>query len=529
MLKGKENLDISYLGSDKIQISKIEKKLCNFYKVKFSTEDKEILKFDIANKDFFILNTFTRNANIDKTQFFANDEDIVMVVFDEELVVNKKRVKSRYKTVMNDIKEKFLYSLAVYHLKNDDVESAKVVIAQTGNINGYTFLENCKSLSDKNKIIEELTSYIREKSTMYESKKVNIKVINPEEESCLIEILEEIVQDKDSHLLYDYSYMYNRITSKTDMIEDNYTFIRPKFGYGEIVEIVIGSQKTNISVKVKVNGEVINKENNLKLDAYIFREYALVLNGYLNMDVIWCKLSKKLKSKYRRNKLIKSIDKIYGEEIVTLDLRKINITNERVLNSLTIDKIAESLYEIERLKVRQKVLRSLLKEITINTNNISCEKKLEVLKKYRVNENGLYTPLAIEKNTSDFSVYLADILEWKVEKFQRKNEEIKVLDEYKKLMNDDIGDSINRLLNELKNIKEKKKSLEYKVNRVRLSSGILDKTIFFWEKEIEKEKKETDNILNINSVVGDKVKVSTKTINDVVIRQDSYKALIRYD
>ena len=78
-------------------------------------------------------------------------------------------------------------------------------------------------------------------------------------------------------------------------------------------------------------------------------------------------------------------------------------------------------------------------------------------------------------------------------------------------------------------IKEKKKSLEYKVNRVRLSSGILDKTIFFWEKEIEKEKKETDNILNINSVVGDKVKVSTKTINDVVIRQDSYKALIRYN
>ena len=125
--------------------------------------------------------------------------------------------------------------------------------------------------------------------------------------------------------------------------------------------------------------------------------------------------------------------------------------------------------------------------------------------------------------------YLADILEWKVEKFQRKNEEIKVLDEYRKLMNDDIGDSINRLINELKNIKEKKKSLEYKVNRVRLSSGILDKTIFFWEKEIEKEKKETDNILNINSVVGDKVKVSTKTINDVVIRQDSYKALIRYD
>ena len=39
------------------------------------------------------------------------------------LNVNKKRVKSRYKTVMNDIKEKFLYSLAVYHLKNEDVES----------------------------------------------------------------------------------------------------------------------------------------------------------------------------------------------------------------------------------------------------------------------------------------------------------------------------------------------------------------------------------------------------------------------
>lgn len=164
-------------------------------------------------------------------------------------------------------------------------------------------------------------------------------------------------------MLWDYIYEYSKATSKNNLIEYNYIFIKLKVGYGEITGIVIGSKKINLYVKVKVEGEVKNKENNLKLDSHIFREYIVVLNGRLNAHSIWCKLSNKLKSKYRKRKLVKSINNIYGEEIVTLDLTKLEITNNKLLRGLDIETIAEYPYKIEELKIRQGILKNIIKYI----------------------------------------------------------------------------------------------------------------------------------------------------------------------
>lgn len=533
-MKSKESFEVLYLGSENIQISKMEKELCNFYNVKITADDGDMIKFNINNRDYFILNTYSKNFTINRIQVFKKDEEIIIVTFNKELIINDKCLKNKYKKVAEDIKEEFLYSLALYYIRNEDIESCEAAIAQTGDINAYKLLKDCKSINDKEEFVDEAILYIKEKDKRFKSGKVKIKIKDIEEDtSCLIEVLEEIMKDEESKLLYDYSYMYSRIGTKSNMIEDDYSFIRPQVGYGEIIDIVIGSQKLNLAAKVRVSGEVINKEDNLKLDAYILREYVIILNGCLNMDFIWCTLSKKLKSKYRKDKIIKSIDKIYGKEIITLDLRKLKITNNRVTKSLKIDEIAEYLYKIEKYKVKQRVVSTLMKELQGKLEDISSngiyERRLEIMKRYRVNTNGLYSPLSTEKNENDFSIYLAEILEWKVEKFPKKNVESEVVKEYSKLIDDDIENSYIRLKNLLKAIKTEKKELEYNVNRVRLSAGITGKQIFIWEAEHEKEKKETDKILNINSVIGAKVKISTKTINNITIREDNYKALIRYE
>lgn len=65
------------------------------------------------------------------------------------------------------------------------------------------------------------------------------------------------------------------------------------------------------------------------------------------------------------------------------------------------------------------------------------------------------------------------------------------------------------------------------VNLVRLSSGLIGKSIFLWEEEFEKTKKENDKNLNMNMIVSEKMNVSIKNIDGIKIRQDKYNVLTK--
>ncbi len=525
MLKNQEYLGVEYLGRDNIQISEYEKKICHFYLIKNSKNTEGY--YTINNKDYFILQEAKRLKE-DRDIFY---EECEIVIFEDELIVNEEIFTCRKKKLVDgNIKEDFLYSLALYYIKNENSESGKEIISQLGDIYIYKLLDNEFDIEEKNKIIDLLKLSIEDRSSRFKDGKINIKnnlMIN--ENECLIEVLNEILRDDESKLLWDYSYDYSRMTSRNRMIEDNYVFIKPKVGYGEITEIIIGSKKLNICLKVKIDGEVKDKETNLKLDSHIFREYIIVLNGRLNQRYIWCKLSNKLKLKYKKIKLIKSINNIYGEEIIILDLTKIEITNNKLLRSLDIETIAQYLYKIEELKIRQSILRNIIKDRYVN--DIDKDIITEIKKRYRVDKFGLYHPIGVvkSKGEEEFQIYSTKFLEWRLEKYPKKKLENKILKEYAIILENEALKSVDSIYNEYKNTKEQQKELEYKVNIVRISSAILNKEIFIWDKKYEKEKRENDKVLNINVVIGGKIKVFTKVINNINIRQDSYSTITRCD
>ena len=306
MFKNQEYLGVEYLGRDNIKISEYEKKICNFYLIKNSKDTEGY--YTINNKDYFIL----KEANRLKENRNILYEECEIVIFEDELIIDEEKFRGGKKKIVDvNIKEDFLYSLALYYIRNENREDGQEVIRQLGDIYIYKLLENEFDIEEKKKIIDLLNLCIADRKSRFKEGKINIKnnlIIN--ENECLIEILNEILGDDKSKLLWDYNYDYSRATSKNRMIEDNYVFIKPKVGYGEITEIIIGSKKLNICLKVKVEGEVKDKETNLKLDSHIFREYIIVLNGRLNQSYIWCKLSNELKSKYKKKKAYK-INKQY--------------------------------------------------------------------------------------------------------------------------------------------------------------------------------------------------------------------------
>lgn len=511
-------------------------KVKDYYKtvIEFSKEinSKEILDIKIDNDKYFILNTYSMGERgLLKT--VADDEDIVICVFNEELKIKEKITNAkRYKKEKEKIYEKFLYSLSLYYLINEDLEKAQYLLSQTGDIEAYENINNCYSFIELGQAINNLSIKVKDETKRFKKGKKEIQIQSLEEKICLLEVLKEILEDKESSLLWDYKYKYKRIGRKAELVEERYKFLRPSFGYGQVIDVAIGSKKLNVGVLVKIDGQVMDTKTMLKLDSHIFRQYNIISNGNINTEFIWCKLSQDLKKKFRKEKIIKEVNKYNGEEVVVLDLRKLKTTNKRLLKSLSGEEIANCLYEIEKLKCRAWAINKILKELKIEEKN--SKKKISLREKirdeYGVGEDGLYRPLGVgKKESEEYEVYEAKVLEWKIEKFPKKKELDEALKYYNEFKISEPKEAINKLKEELKTIKKEKESLSYKLNIVRLSCGLMESSPFIWEDEKVKEKKEMDKELGRNAIVNSKVNILTKKIKDINLRQDSYKILTKCD
>lgn len=490
---------------------------------------RNIFDLDIKNKEYFILDTYSKGKE-GKIRTIVDGEETIICTFDEEIdignnILNNKKMREK----LSSVKEDFLYSLAINHIINEDIESAQIAIAQTGDVEAYESLDNCYSFLEKGRAISNLKFYLKNREERFKKGKKDIKVNTLREERiCLLEILEDIMLDDESRLLWDYSYRYKRIGRKTKLVEDKYEFIKPKVGYGKVVDVLIGRKKLNVGVRVKVDGQILDKETNLKIDGHVFRHFNLILNGNINTEFIPCVLSDELKEKFMKEKIVSGINKYGREEIITLDLRKLKTTNKRIFKSLDMKTISEYLYKIEQLKCKVWAINKILENLTKDKEE-ELTLTEQIRENYRIDETGLYKPLGTEFADEKFEVYEAKVLEWKIEKFPKKKECDDALDFYSNFKSLKDEEKIEELKKELYKVKKEKEKLNYKVNLVRLSCGLISKSAFVWENEEEKSKTETDREIGANAVVDNKVIISKRKINNINMRQDRYNILTKCD
>lgn len=485
--------------------------------------------------DLFVCDAHIRYKQGTKLQSIQKVKPTIVVTFDAPLKIENKVVKDEEKVLEEGLRQSFFYELALYHILNEDLDNAELALAQTEDLYAYQTLANGYSFRERGKAIELLNEMIKVPEKRYRAGRVPIKIYLPEEEPlCLLEVLEAILRDSESRLLWDYHYAYKRIGIKTHVVEDNYHFIRPEAGYGEVVGMSIGSKKLNIGVKVKIEGLVEEKETGLKIGADLYRDYNLVVNGNINTTELWCELSKSLVTKFRKEKLIKRTITMHHRKIYTLNLTKLKATNKRMLKVLDQRELARYLYDIEVLECKQwaikKVREQLLKEVEKKAINLEAVKEdIKMLKKrFRIDEKGIYKPCKVEKcDAAPYEVYPATVLEWKVDKFPKKKEQEKALKYYEGFIGQQVEESYRNLTEALELVRKEKREKEDLVNLVRLSYGLTGKALFIWEEETEKSKTETDKVLGINAVVGGKARIRTKTIDEIRIREDAYTVLTR--
>lgn len=513
--------------------------ISNYYNMALAeinrVNNSQEVNLEIENDEYFMVDLNKKINDKSVINNLMTNSDNIVVTYSDDLKIEGKEVKSNKKQLKKEYLEDFLYSLALCYLNKNDIEKMEEAIANTKDVFAYESLVNCYSFTEKGKAIELLDLLCTDKSKRFKKgKKVIERDLNEKEGMCLLEILQEIMNDDKCKLLWNYAYKYNRIGVKEKQVEDIYKFKRLSEGFGEVTKISIGSRKLNIGVKVKIKGVVRNEKNKLMMDALIYRDYNLVANGNINTDEIYCKLSKTAKAVLRKEKLIKSVIKIYDEEICVLNIANIKLTNKRTSNLLSEKQIAHYLYDIESLSCDIWALDKILKEVFSSKNKISDDKidieELEMRKLFRIDSKNIYKPISVESDTtSEYDFYLAKVIELKVERFPRTKKREESLDNYKTLIRGDFNESHKRILEKLKELKDEKEYKQNLINIVKISNKLREKNIFMWDEITEKEKKETDKYLKKNMVLGEKMKVSTKVIDGIKIREDFYEVLSKYN
>lgn len=497
--------------------------------------NSEEVNIEIDNKEYFLVNSNKNIKGKHTINSIQTNKENIIVVFDEDLNIDGKVIQSNKKVLKRQYIEDFSYSLARYYVYQDDIDNMEVAVAISNDIYAYESLVNCYSFSEKGKVLEFLDLLSNDKSKRFKKGKKIIKLENEETEPlCLLEILKEIMDDKESKLLWDYSYNYKRIGVREKQIEDEYKFIRPKTGYGDVTSITVGSKKLNIGVKVKINGVVQNIKNKLMMNACIYRDYNLVVNGNINTDEIWCKLSKGLKSKIKSQKIIKDVIKVYDEEICVLNLKNVRLTNKRTSKLINEYTLAKYLYDVRVLDCEIWALENLIKEVFSEVeleedSNLNREES-DMRNLFRVDEKGVYSPIKVERDTeSKYEFYLSKVVEWKIERFPRTNERKKALEKYKSFIIGDVKSSYKRILDKLKELEAERYDKQNLINIVRLSNKLRERNYFIWDEVITKRKVETDKELKKNVVIDETVNISRKDIDGIKIREDYYEVLSKYN
>lgn len=510
-----------------------------FYKI-VSGEIKRVNSFEevnlyINNDEYFVVPIFEKRNDPGIIRNLEVNKSNLIVVFDDDLNIEGKIIKASKKILNKNNTEEFSYALARYYAVLDDASNLERAIKISGDKNIYEAVSNCYSFMEKGRAIEILDEAINDTSRRFRLGKIKIKDDENSEPMCLLEVLQEIMNDDSCKLLWDHSHKYNRIGVKQRSIEDSYKFIRPSIGFGEVTSISIGEKKLNIAVKVKIDGAVQNEVSKLKLDACIYREYNLVSNGNINTDEICCILSKNAKSVLRKEKLIKSIIKVYDKEICVLNLKNIKVANKRSSDVIDDKTIAKYLYDIEILKCDIWALEKFLNEIfSDNKKNAClkglCDEEIKVRQDFRVDENGIYYPVKIVKdNDTDYEFYISKIVDWKVDKFPKTKERNASLEKFKFFISGEMNDSHKRIKMKLVELKKEKVYKQNLVNIVKISSMLKGGNVFLWDSTTKRKKVETDPDIKMNVVVGQNINVSTKEINGVKIREDFYEVIKKFN
>ena len=454
----------------------------------------------LFNKDYFLM---AQTLHLHQPKQLLTLPQLV-VTFDETLKLEQQEVPASADEVSKEIEQHFKLAYGYYLIKQRQIDDASFLLQETELFpiihQGYSINEISRSLAAINQ-------------ARYTRQALRVQSFIP---LSVFELIQMILDDSFSQLYYKNE---ARFPIKQD--DGRVTFTAHDKLYFPIIQVRASTTKQNVTFTVKVEGVAKQNQTDLKLDCYIFREYFFIEGGNLKLQTLACRLSPTLRKRFVALKLI-SGQLNHESEIDLIDLSRLKLTHFQCFSSDISQMMAQQLYELEQLTLRQQVLKTL---ISMNQSTFRLDKHQidesinRIRSQYHVSPSGLFIPRVKSNALAKRDAYDESFTKWSIENFPKQSEWQRLYENIQQQVLMSQENPLQLLYTRLNETKKQRLILQNKIYLLRIQSELCGQPIFYWDEVYEKEVKKQGQHTYLTT---GKMLTSKQKIGEIVVCENKY-------
>lgn len=454
----------------------------------------------LFNKDYFLM---AQTLHLHQPKQLLTLPQLV-VTFDETLKLEQQEVPASADEVSKEIEQHFKLAYGYYLIKQRQIDDASFLLQETELFpiihQGYSINEISRSLAAINQ-------------ARYTRQALRVQSFIP---LSVFELIQMILDDSFSQLYYKNE---ARFPIKQD--DGRVTFTAHDKLYFPIIQVRASTTKQNVTFTVKVEGVAKQNQTDLKLDCYIFREYFFIEGGNLKLQTLACRLSPTLRKRFVALKLI-SGQLNHESEIDLIDLSRLKLTHFQCFSSDISQMMAQQLYELEQLTLRQQVLKTLIStnQSTFRLDKHQVDESINRIRsQYHVSPSGLFIPRVKSNTLAKRDAYDESFTKWSIENFPKQSEWQRLYENIQQQVLMSQENPLQLLYTRLNETKKQRLILQNKIYLLRIQSELCGQPIFYWDEVYEKEVKKQGQHTYLTT---GKMLTSKQKIGEIVVCENKY-------
>lgn len=454
----------------------------------------------LFNKDYFLM---AQTLHLHQPKQLLTLPQLV-VTFDETLKLEQQEVPASADEVSKEIEQHFKLAYGYYLIKQRQIDDASFLLQETELFpiihQGYSINEISRSLAAINQ-------------ARYTRQALRVQSFIP---LSVFELIQMILDDSFSQLYYKNE---ARFPIKQD--DGRVTFTAQDKLYFPIIQVRASTTKQNVTFTVKVEGVAKQNQTDLKLDCYIFREYFFIEGGNLKLQTLACRLSPTLRKRFVALKLI-SGQLNHESEIDLIDLSRLKLTHFQCFSSDISQMMAQQLYELEQLTLRQQVLKTLIStnQSTFRLDKHQVDESINRIRsQYHVSPSGLFIPRVKSNTLAKRDAYDESFTKWSIENFPKQSEWQRLYENIQQQVLMSQENPLQLLYTRLNETKKQRLILQNKIYLLRIQSELCGQPIFYWDEVYEREVKKQGQHTHLTT---GKMLTSKQKIGEIVVCENKY-------
>jgi len=268
-----------------------------------------------------------------------------------------------------------IYALSCILNQKAKTDEALEVIGSLGDTKLVDILYNAFTNSEHGEAEDALKQAIHSPKERLRDN-YNTKYLPSADAFCLLDAIELLLKDKNACFYpYHEDFKYNKISRGIKVKGDFPKFIPCKNPKCSFSTLAWHKSKLNLSVKAKIHGSICLGDNSEKLGfaknypTYIYRNYAIVKDGFLNVPLLPVTLSKETYEILGKEKIIWNNSPWEKDRVYVLELNKVPVMNRAIANGKTsATDLSDKVFDEIKLQAQLKVLNYVKKDLEEKTD-----------------------------------------------------------------------------------------------------------------------------------------------------------------